>query len=175
MTDTTENTAFVRGDGSQIPIRFLDLPAWSSPGVYQRDALEHINSGANGVVTADGIIDLQNALPIMYQPNAVFLMCEATWNKIVDMRDGNNNFLMPQKYNAPMLMNRRVILLDGMPPIAANSLSIAYGDFGVGFAMEDGIYTRHNDPFAGKAFTEFYAKRGDVLNFETIKILKLAA
>ena len=60
MTDTTENTAFVLGDGAAKPKGFLDLPAWQTPGLYERNALERINSGVDGQVTLDGIIRYQN-------------------------------------------------------------------------------------------------------------------
>ena len=167
MTDPTENTAFINGNDSNKIRAFLDLPAWSSPGVYQRDALEHINSGVSGRVTGYGIVDLQIALFEAYQPNAVWLMCETTWNTILGLRDGNGTIMMPQKSNVMMLMGKPVVLSDDMPPIAANSLSIAYGDFGVSYANQDGIYVRYDG--------ESYVKRGDILSFESIKIQKLAA
>ena len=66
-----------------------------------------------------------------------------------------------------------------MPAIGANSLSLAYGDFSRGFMIVDRIGIRVlRDPFTEKPFTLFYTTKrvgGQVVNFEAIKLQKLAA
>ena len=62
---------------------------------------------------------------------------------------------------------------------AANSLSIAYGDFRAGYQIVDRVGVRVlRDPFTAKPFVKFYTTKrvgGDVVNFEAIKLQKLAA
>ncbi len=179
----TENTAFVTGDGANKPRGFLDLPAWSSPGVYQRDALERINSGVDGVVRGDGVIDLQNGLIQEYQANAVFVMQRKTWGDILKLKDGVGNYQlqieMLKEGTGMLLLGKRVIFADDMPEVASDSESIAYGDFGVGYTIVDRLGIRVlRDPLTDKPFIKFYSTKrvgGAVTSFESIKIQKLAA
>jgi len=89
----TENTAFVNGTGVGQPTGFLTYPAWASAGTYERDALEQINSGDANLLTADGLIDLQNALIEDYQANAVFMMKRNTWGAVKKLKDSSGRYL----------------------------------------------------------------------------------
>ena len=65
-----------------------------------------------------------------------------------------------------------------MPLAAANSLSVAVGDFQSAYQIVDrqGISILR-DPFTAKPFVMFYATArvgGDVVNFDAIKLMKLA-
>ena len=72
-----------------------------------------------------------------------------------------------------------VVEATDMPAIAADSLSIALGDFKRGYKIIDRLGIRVlRDPFTAKPFVVFdYTKRvgGDVVVFEAIKIQKLSA
>jgi len=68
---------------------------------------------------------------------------------------------------------------EDMPAIAANSLSLAFGNFKEAYTIVDrqGIRVLR-DPFTAKPYIVFYATKrvgGGVLNFEAIKFLKFAA
>jgi len=66
-----------------------------------------------------------------------------------------------------------------MPAVAANALSVAYGNFAVGYQIVDRLgISLLRDPYTAKPYVKFYfTKRvgGDVLNTEAIKIGKIAA
>jgi len=178
----TENTAFVSGDGSQKPRGFLDFPAWAVADTYERGKVEQVNSGVLGAIKADGIISLTNALKQEYEANAVFMMKRVTWGDVLKLKDGVGNYLlnieMLPEGAGLMLMGKRVWFANDMPVIANNSLSIIYGDFGVGYTIVDRIGIRVlRDPFTDRPFIVFYTTKrvgGTVTNYEALKIQKLA-
>ena len=177
-----ENTAFVTGDGSQKPRGFLSLAAWAQAGVYQRNAIEQINSGAAGDFTADGIKKLQNSLIEPYQASAVFGIKRASWENVITLKDGTGAYLLdPRSMKVGddlTLLGKRVTFMDDMPVVASDSLAMVYGDFSVGYTIVDRIGFRViRDDVTNKPFILFYTTKrtgGDVTNFESLKIQKLA-
>ena len=77
------------------------------------------------------------------------------------------------------LLGYPVVEADDMPDIAANSLSIAFGDFRSGYLIaERGETAILRDPYSNKPFVHFYATKrvgGMVSNSEAIKLMKFAA
>jgi HK97 family phage major capsid protein len=65
-----------------------------------------------------------------------------------------------------------------MPDVAANSLSIAFGNFGRGYIIVDRIGVRVVvDPFTNKPYVRLYTTKrvgGDVNDFHAIKLLKFS-
>jgi HK97 family phage major capsid protein len=74
------------------------------------------------------------------------------------------------------LMNFPVMEAEDMPDIAANSLSIAFGDFRRGYLVVDRVGIRAlRDPYSAKPYVLFYTTKrvgGGVQDFEAIKLLK---
>jgi len=177
-----ENTAFVTGDGSQKPRGFLSLAAWAAAGVYERNAIEQVNSGAASDFTGDGVKKLQNSLIEAYQANAVFGIKRAAWENIITLKDGQGAYLLdPRSIKVGddlTLLGKRVIFMDDMPVVASNALSMVYGDFSVGYTILDRIGFRViRDDLTDKPRIKFYTTKrtgGDVTNFESLKIQKLA-
>jgi HK97 family phage major capsid protein len=72
-----------------------------------------------------------------------------------------------------------VIEAAAMPDIAANSLSIAFGNFRAGYLIaqrRETVVLR--DPFSNKPFVHFYATKrvgGAVIDSRAIKLMKFAA
>ena len=178
-----EATAFVSGNGIVKPRGFLSYPNYASPGVYEKNAIERIKSGSLGAVTADGLLDTQNALKEPYQANAVWLMKRTTYGAITKLKDADGQYLLvPGLVNgrpAFTLRGNRVLFADDMPAIANDSVSIAYGDFSVSYTIVDRIGIRVlRDPFTAKPHVLFYTTRrvgGDVTNFEGLKLQVLSA
>jgi HK97 family phage major capsid protein len=77
------------------------------------------------------------------------------------------------------LLGYQVIEAEDMPDIAADSLSIAFGNFQNGYVIADRTDVRVlRDPFSNKPFVNFYATKrvgGAVVNSEAIKVMKFAA
>jgi len=186
----TENTAFVSGDGSQKPKGFLSYDAWttaSTPagakGVYERDAIEQIDSGTSGQVTFDGLVTMQGALKEVYQGPAVFMLQRSVWTAIRLLKDNEDRPLIDFNLLATgggmNLLGKPVVFADDMQAPVADSLSVAYGDFGRGYTIYDRLGLRVlRDPYTDKPFVKFYTTKrvgGAVTNYEAIKLLKLTA
>lgn len=178
----TENTAFVTGNGIGKPRGFMSFSNWASAGVYERNKVEQIASGATATLTADGLISLQNALKEAYQPNASFLMKRGTFGAILKLKGADNYFFSPtllrDGQSTLQLLGKDVRFADDVAAVSANALSIAYGDFGQGYTIYDrrGIIVIR-DALTNKGRVKFYvAKRvgGHVTNFDAIKIQKVA-
>jgi len=58
----TQNTAFVNGTGVGQPRGFLTYPAQAVSGTYERGKINQVAMGDASALTADGLIDVQNAL-----------------------------------------------------------------------------------------------------------------
>ena len=172
-----ENTAFISGVGVGQPRGILTYASGTSWGQIQQ-----VTSGSSGAVTADAIINLFYALKDAYSKRANFLMNRTVVQSIRLLKQATTNQYMWQPglaAGAPdTLMGVPVHMAADMPVAAANSLSIAVGDFQAAYQIVDrkGISILR-DPFTEKPFVKFYATKrvgGDVVNFEAIKLMKLA-
>jgi HK97 family phage major capsid protein len=178
-----ENTAFVSGDGSAKPKGFLDYEAWASPGVYQRNAIEQINSGNPTLFTADGIIDVWTSLKEAYQPRAVWLTKRASFGEIVKLKDNEGQYLLNPRVLSEgadmLLLGKRLMFADDMETVGAGNLALAYGDFSVGYEIRDRIGFRLiRDDITTKGKVKFYTTKrttGAVTNFEAIKLQVISA
>ncbi len=189
-----ENNRFVVGTGVKAPRGFLDYKA---AAVTTDDAsrawgiLQYVPtglagafpaiSGLPGATDADSLIDIQSKLKPDYRADAVWVMNRATGAVIRKMKDGNGRFLWVDALIAgqpPLLLGSPVVSMEDMPDIAADSFSVAYGDFGEGYQILDGPGIRVlRDPFTTKGYVKFYTTKwvgGDVADFDAIKLLKFA-
>ena len=180
-----ENTAFVNGNGINKPRGFLTYAA-GTPSASAWDVIEQSNSGAAGAFAAtdpgDALINLVYSLKSNYRENASFLMKRSTLSEVRKLKDGNGNYLWTPDFQTQQggtLLGFNVVEAEDMPAIAADSLSIAFGDFNAGYQIVDrqGIRVLR-DSFTAKPFVKFYTTKrvgGDVVNFEAIKLMKFAA
>jgi HK97 family phage major capsid protein len=180
-----EGTAFVTGDGITQPKGLLtyDTVAQSA---WTWGKLGVINTGvAGGFPTAapsDKLMDLVYAIKAGYRSNATFLMNRATQSVIRKMKDGMGHYLWApggQPGEAPTILGFPVAESEDMPDVAANSLSLAFGDFRRGYLVVDRVGIRVlRDPYSAKPYVLFYTTKrvgGGVQDFDAIKLLKCAA
>ena len=77
------------------------------------------------------------------------------------------------------LLGYPVVEAEDMPDIAANALSIAFGNFRLGYLVAERSETAIlRDPYSNKPFVGFYATKrigGAVVNAEAIKVLRMSA
>ena len=77
------------------------------------------------------------------------------------------------------LLGYPVVEAEDMPDIAADSLSIAFGNFQAGYLIAERTETQIlRDPYTHKPFVHFYATKrvgGQVSNSEAIKLMKFSA
>lgn len=171
-----EATAFVSGTGVAQPRGFLTYANGTAWG-----QVEQVTSGSSGAVTADGLISLMYALKEAYQANAAFLANRAVVSAVRKLKDSTNQYLWQPGLAAgapDILLGKPVYMAADMPTAAANSLSVAVADWRRAYQIVDRIGIRTlRDPYTDKPFVKFYTTKrvgGDVVNFEAVKLLKLA-
>ncbi len=180
----TEATNLVTGDGVDVHNGLLSKSAWSSAGVYERNKIEQINSGFSGSFNGDFFISLQNALHEKFQPGAAWYMKRQTFGEVLKMKDGNGNYLINLQNMMllgadKMLLGAPVRFAADMPAIAADSLSVLYGDIKKSYQIIDRLGMRIlRDPYTNKpyiGFTAYKRSGGDFISYEGVKIGKLSA
>jgi len=181
-----EGMAFVKGNGTNQPLGFLSSPnATTADGVRPMGALQTIGTGAAGAFPgtnpADKLVDLVQALRAPYRQGAVFVMNSSTLAAIRKFKTNDGAFLFQPSLAAgspATLLGYPVVEAEDMPDIAANSLSVAFGNFKAGYVIaERNATTILRDPFTHKPYVHFYATKrvgGQVTNSEAIKLLKFA-
>lgn len=182
-----ENTAFVAGTGVKQPRGFLDhTMSANAPSASSWQQIEITNSGASAAFAAsnpgDKLIDLVSDLKSQYLANAKWLMARLTLAAARKLKDGQGNYLwQPDFSQGPRgtLLGFPVVTGEDMPALAANSLSLAFGDFKEAYTIVDRIGIRVlRDPFTDKPNVRLYTTKrvgGDMVNFEAIKVMKFAA
>jgi HK97 family phage major capsid protein len=180
-----EGVAFVSGDGVNKPKGFLAYTTIDN-GSWSWDNIGYVPTGAAGAFPAsnpsDVLIDLVYAVRAGYRQNAVFVMNRKTQSAIRKFKDSTGNYLWQPPATAggkATLMTFPVTDAEDMPDIAANSLSIAFGDFNRGYLIVDraGV-TVLRDPYTAKPYVLFYTTKrvgGGVQDFDAIKLMKFAA
>lgn len=176
-----ENTAFVVGDGSQKPKGFLTYPAWSVAGTYERGKIEQVASGVAGSIDADSLKEMQNSLKEGYQASAIWVMKRATFEIIITLKDLNGAYIFQDRFinnrDDQRLLGKPVVFMDDMETVANDALSVAYGDFNIGYTIVDRMGIRIiRDELTKKGIVKFYANKrvgGAVTNYESLKIMKI--
>ena len=179
----TENTSFVSGNGVAKPKGFTSYDAWAVAGAYERGKIEQLESGSNGLFTANSIKSLQNSLKEPYQSRAVFMVKRASWTGITTLVDGSGAYLLDPRSlkdgDTLRLLGSQVIFADDIAAQATDALAMAYGDFQVGYTIVDRLGIRVlRDPLTDKRYVKYYTTKrvgGAVTNYEAIKLLKLSA
>ncbi|MFO1149285.1 MAG: phage major capsid protein [Alsobacter sp.] len=177
-----EGTAFITGDGATRPQGIL-TPAKSTAAAWSWGKLAYTLTGVSAGFAAsnpsDNLVDLIYALKAGYRQNASFLMNRKTQSVIRKMKATTGEYLWqpPALAGSPAtLMNFPLVEAEDMPDIAADSFSIAFGDFRRGYLIVDRIGIRVlRDPYTTKPFVLFYTTKrvgGGVQDFDAIKLLK---
>ena len=147
--------------------------------------IEQVAAGASGAFPSsnpgDQLINLVYALKAAYRDKAVFMMTRNTLGAVRKLKDTDGRYLWQpdfQQRQGGNLLGFNVVEAQDMPELAANSLSIAFGDFSQGYQIVDRLGIRIlRDSFTAKPYVKFYTTKrvgGDVVNFEAIKLMKFA-
>ncbi len=182
-----EGTAFVSGNGTNKPRGFLSAPsAATTDALRPFGTLQYVPTGVAGAFAAtnpaEKLIDLVHTLRAPYRQGAVWVMNATTLAAIRKFRTSDGAFLLQPSLSAGVadtLLGYPVVEAEDMPDIAANALSIAFGNFKAGYLIAERAETAIlRDPFSNKPFVHFYASKrvgGVVSNSEAIKLLKFSA
>ena len=180
----SEAAAFVSGDGVSKPRGFLSYP--TAPNATATDSqIGTVGTGTSGdfspASSADCLIDLIYALAAEYRVNASFVMNSKTAALVRKMKDADGRFLWTDALAAgqtPQLLGYPVMISEDMPDVAANSHSIAFGDFRAAYTIVERPDLRVlRDPFSAKPHVLFYATKrvgGGVTDFRAVKLLRFA-
>jgi HK97 family phage major capsid protein len=179
-----ESTAFVSGNGTNRPKGFLNDVVADGSWVWGK--LGYLVTGVSADLPAsdksDILVDLVYALKAGYRQNASWVMNRKTQAKLRKLKDDGGNYIWQPAATADgraSLMGFPLTESEDMPDVAANSLSIAFGDFKRGYLVVDrqGVNVLR-DPYSAKPYVLFYTTKrvgGGVQDFDAIKLLKFAA
>lgn len=179
-----EGSAFINGDGIAKPRGILSYDNVAN-SAYEWGKIGLINSGAAGGFAAsdpsDRLIDLVHSLKSGYRMNAAWLMNDLTLAEIRKFKDSQGNYLWRPgilEGAHDTLLGKRIEIDDNMPDIAANSLSIAFGDMRRAYIITDRRGSRVlRDDLTSKPNVKFYTTKrvgGGIQNFEALKLMKIA-
>ncbi len=146
--------------------------------------LQYVSSGAAGAFAgSDKLISLMAALNPAYRDGAVFTMNRATEAVVRQLKDGDGRYIVGfgDLRDSPFnfsLLGTEIVNLEDMADVAANSFSLAYGNFKRGYLIIDRTGFRVlRDPYTNKPYVGFYISKrvgGDVRNFDAIKLMKFS-
>lgn len=182
-----EGAAFVTGNGTNRPKGFLSYAATNEADSARAfGTLQYLASGAAGAFAAsnpqDKLVELVHALKAPYRQGACWVMNSDALARIRKFKTSDGAFVWQPgmvEGQAATLLGYPVIEAEDMPDVAANSLSVAFGNFRAGYLIADRGETRIlRDPFSNKPFVHFYATKrvgGAIIDSNAIKLLKFAA
>lgn len=90
-----------------------------------------VTAAAQSALTPDELIDLQEAVPDIYQPGAIWIMNKATRTAIRKLKDNDGNYILNKDATSGWgytLFGNDVYCSDSMDKMAAGKTVIAYGD-----------------------------------------------
>jgi HK97 family phage major capsid protein len=174
--------ALITGNGINKP-RGITSYAMVANSSYAWGSVGYVASGvAASLGKADALIDLVHALKPAYRGNGQFLMNDLTLAALRKFKTGDGNYLWQPGLQLGVpdrLIGYPCNTDDYMPDVAADSYSIAFGDYKKAYIVvrRRGMALLR-DPFTAKPFTKFYTTLrigGGIKHFEAVKFLKCAA
>lgn len=182
-----EGAAFVSGNGVAKPRGFTTYTAVATADATRTwGQLEYIPTGASGAfhtTQADPLFDLIAAFKPAHLINARWVTRRTVLAAIRKFKTSTTSeyIWQPglQAGQPDRLLGYPIVNAEDMPAIAANSLSMALGDFSAGYQIVDRLGVRTiRDPYTDKPYVVFYTiKRtgGAVVQFDAIKFIKFSA
>lgn len=181
-----ESDAFINGDGVLCPRGLLTYTATAEDdGTRAWGVLQYIASGAAGGFAAsnpaDKLLDMVYKLKAPYLPKASWMMPRSVSAAIRKIKGSDGHYLWQvslQNGQPPTLLGFPVVFSEDMPAVAADSFSLAFGDFAEAYTIVDRAGIRIlRDPYTDKPNVKFYTTKrvgGDVVNFDAVKLMKFA-
>lgn len=181
-----ENTAFVSGTGGTQPRGFLDYDkAATADATRSWGTLEYVATGSSGAFDTSSkngtekLISLIYKLKAGYRGNASFMMNRATVGTIRGLKDSTYQYIWQPSAQAGQpatLFGFPVFEAEDMPDIAADTYSVAFGDFREAYTIVDRVgISVLRDPYSTKGYVGFYTRKrtgGGLVNSEALKLLK---
>lgn len=177
-----ESKAFIEGTGVGQPKGITQYPIVANAN-WTWGNIGTLLTGVSGAFPASNpaeiLLDLIYSLKAGYRQNGTFLMNRKVQSAVRKLKDSDGRYLWQGPAaadQAATLFSFPITEAEHMPDIAANSLSIAFGDFRCGYMIVDRTGMRVlRDPYSAKPYVLFYTTKrvgGGVQDFEAIKLLK---
>lgn len=112
-----------------------------------------VTAGSSAVITADELMELQDAVPDVFQPNCVWIMSKAARSAIRKLKDGDGNYLLNKDATTKWgytLFGKPVYISDAVDGIEAEKIPVYYGDF-------SGLAVKISEGFSLQILLEKYA------------------
>jgi HK97 family phage major capsid protein len=179
-----ETTAFINGTGTNQPKGLLNHTTVAEAS-HVWGKIGYLATGVDAAFPAsnptDKLIDLVYTPRVQFRPNGRFMMNRKTVSVVRKFKDSTGNYIWNaalQPGASATLLGYPVAEIETMPDIAANSYSVAFGDFQRGYLIVDRAGIRVlRDPYSSKPNVLFYTTKrvgGGVQNFDAIKLLKFS-
>lgn len=182
-----ENAAFVTGTGVGQPRGFTTYTTVATTDATRAwGQLEMIKTGVNGdfaaSTPADILFDLIGRFKQGYLPNANWATRREVIAKIRKFKEATTNAYMwqpgLQAGQPDKLLGYPVVMMEDLPALSTNTLSLAFGDFKLAYQIVDRQGFRVlRDPFTNKPYVRFYTTRrvgGQVVQFEALKFIQFS-
>jgi HK97 family phage major capsid protein len=155
-----ENAAFVTGDGVNKP---MGITATAGLTTVNSGVAYNAGTGAGLPANGDAYLKMIYTLPAAYRQGAKFIMGSASQLSIRTLKDTTGNYLWQPSLvaGAPQTIAGYGILeAEESPALAANSLSVVFGNIRQGYLIVDrfGIRTLR-DPYSKKPYVGFYSTK----------------
>jgi len=186
-----EGAAFITGDGTNKPTGFLaGATAATADSSRAFGTIEHIATGTSGawktlsatVNPADDLFTVVSKMKAAYRAGSSWVTNKALLFEIMAFKDYQGRYVF-NPTTAPgvadTILGYPVVEAEDVAAKGASSLSLAFGNFKLGYLIVDRIGTRVvRDPFSNKPYIGFYTTKrvgGALINSEAIKVLKFSA
>jgi len=181
-----EGAAFVSGNGTKKPTGFLNgTPVTTVDASRTFGVLQYVASGSAGALptTLDPFIDIIYSLRARYRANSTWVTNKAVLAALRKYKEATTNAYLwagPVAAGQPStFFGYPIVEAEDMPAVAANSFSVAFGDFREGYLVVDRVGMRiTRDEITTPGYVKFYIRKrvgGITRNSQAIKLLKCAA
>lgn len=179
-----EGAAFVAGNGVQKPAGIIGGYPTVANASYTWGNIGFVATGVSGdwasTNKADILVDLYHSINSAYRGTASFLANRNTLGSMRKLKDGQGNYLLNMVFRPEgfleEIFGRPAVEMVDMPDMAANSFSVAFGDWRRAYTIVDRVGIRVlRDPYSSKPNVLFYTTKrvgGAVTNFEALKLIK---
>lgn len=114
---------------------------------------QKVTTAASTAITADELIDVQDMVPDVFQPNCVWIMSKKARSAIRKLKDGEGNYLLNKDATTKWgytLFGRPVYISDAVGGVEAGKIPVYYGDF-------SGLAVKISEGFSLQLLLEKYA------------------
>ena len=128
-------TGFIVNEMSHKIAKFIEkecLIGTSGKASGVLDGTNVITGTSSKAITADDLIELQAAIPTVYQANACWTMHPSTFTALKKLKDSTGMYLLQRDITSGfpyVLLGKPVYLSDNMPVMGADAKAVVYGDY----------------------------------------------